>query len=183
MRAYTSGSWSRTHSSFGAVNPGSTRLPVNSISRSAPTVSVMVGAFGWPSVDRSTESQDGARRRWHRAGRDRASAPSARRSLHRSERPRLYRVRHGCSRTSPATKPPGPARPRRRAGYGADTSRVAVATTRPVSSTRTALQPDVPTSMPRSTVISSRASRRRCGATRAPPRWEGAGRGGVHGRG
>ena len=34
-----SGSWRRSHSSFGAVKPGSARLPVSSISRSRPTVS------------------------------------------------------------------------------------------------------------------------------------------------
>ena len=36
-RAQTSGSWSRTQTSFGAVNPVSASLPVIAISRSGPT--------------------------------------------------------------------------------------------------------------------------------------------------
>ena len=38
IRRYTSGSCARSHSSFGAVNPVSARLPVSEISRSSPIV-------------------------------------------------------------------------------------------------------------------------------------------------
>ena len=50
MRAYTSGSCSRTQSSFGAVKPGSARLPVSSMSRSKPTrssISAHCGPVRW----------------------------------------------------------------------------------------------------------------------------------------
>ena len=41
-----SGSWRRSHSSFGAVKPGSARLPVSAISRSSPIVLLDLCALG-----------------------------------------------------------------------------------------------------------------------------------------
>ena len=50
IRVQTSGSWSRTQTSFGAVNPVSASLPVIAMSRSWPTASDLVAGVSRPLV-------------------------------------------------------------------------------------------------------------------------------------
>ena len=154
IRAQTSGSWSRTHTSFGAVNPVSASLPVISISRSGPTAARM--------------ASHSAAVRWsfHRiAGRRTSPAASSRTSpciwpvspTADDLGPGDARRREGRAGSRPMRAvPPQRAGPARSTAVAARRSRTRTSrspTTAPVSSTRTALVAVVETSMPRTRPI------------------------------
>ena len=163
--AQTSGSWSRTQTSLGAVKPVSASLPVISISRSGPTACADQRRTRPRSAGRSTGSPAGAPGRPRRAGRRRASGRSAR--PRRRPPPRAPAVgQRGPDRRLRRRPTTAPGSCSLHSGWGVVERRTRPRRsprTAPASSIRTAFVAVVETSMPRTraTVSAGAASRGR----------------------